>query len=968
MEEIIIEDAGSANISLDRITIYSCRPPELRFVPNVSIFWCCFTRNWCKRPPQDSHLTTSEIHLHHNLYLCAWLDGLEYRILVKPKGIVKILELPECTGETRRLFELLNYICYGVIPPTNHHMNHTMHDLQLLKKRFVDLDFGLNTHLPLPVYTLVKPKQATRFLIHILLSMGSFSNEGELFSGATPTKWFRNAKLLPGQNDDPVTEEDILNLTKKVILEQLLFMPNGTRSFDNACVSAYQAFRTAFLGDSDVNVINLQAPTYLHTQLEEEATPECEKFIKETRDSLTNVLCQLPGAPTKDLLMAATMEQPIQEYAHQSVRIEGQSLVSYTEATTVLHTCKNNIDKFCNQAQGSAKNLIITGGPGCGKTFQMQLAALYARTKGLNCAVTAFMSERAQALGGVHLHNLFCLPGQIYGTPQQMADKAIRKLKLCPVKWNFIKTLHMLFMDEFGNVPAIIIAVLDIIFRYVRNNSAYMGGVWVLCTLDIKQIPPIKSQPALISTLVITNFQMVVLKHSVRTMDDPLAIRATEISRTLDPTEDDLLEFESIIVHNCIHVTSWDDAVIGTDVIRVLGKRVAVLEAEKHFYSQLRRSGTIIHTRMAENVQTVPSAHGTWKAAEEQVVKKLDRMVNEVNELCLYPCMLVEFTHNWVDHYSNSQMGLLVDLPQQQTLDRWQSYEVFAAPHGVKCLPPNVNPDDKAALERHGWKSVMVGPAPEMTQYLYGGISAKRKQYGIRHRLAMTIHRAMGSDFGKIASCVSSQDGRGYNLWMKEQVVVLISRTHYLKDLIFVGESPQATAKALSTLLRTCSPYARLMEHIVNTMTGCTNEPVLRPLQHLPYNVHNQIVPRDENGYVYCIMSQATYMDTYIGTTGNLIKRINKHNSAAGGAKFTRLNSLKPWVCIGFVVGFPDKSTTRLQFEREWQRLKVHRGNQRLNPIQVITLGKELVEAWNLPHGYNLLFIQCIEHRTQVVS
>jgi predicted GIY-YIG superfamily endonuclease len=151
-------------------------------------------------------------------------------------------------------------------------------------------------------------------------------------------------------------------------------------------------------------------------------------------------------------------------------------------------------------------------------------------------------------------------------------------------------------------------------------------------------------------------------------------------------------------------------------------------------------------------------------------------------------------------------------------------------------------------------------------------------------------------------------------------------------------------------------------------MTGSTDEPVLRPLQYLPYNIRNQIVPRDENGYVYCLMSQATYMDTYIGTTSNLIKRINKHNSAAGGAKFTRLNSLKPWVCIGFVVGFPDKSVTRLQFERQWQRLKVYRGNQRLNPIQVITLGKELVEAWNLPHEYNLLFIQCIEHRTHVVS
>jgi len=809
---------------------------------------------------------------------------------------------------------------------------------------------------------MIKPYQTNRFLIHILLSLGTYSNEGELFTGQSPTQWFRNAKLLPGHGDEPVTEEDVNNLTKKVICEDLAFHPNGTVSFDKACVAAHNAFKLAFLEEN--STLNLTAPSYLHTQLVDEANQDQTKYLTEMKDNLMGVLCQLPGAPTKEHLMEATKNAPVPNYIHNLQPLPDQSEESFLEAKQTLDYCKANIDKFCSPHDQAPTNLILNGGPGCGKTFQMKMAALYAAALGLNIAMTAFICDRALELGGIHLHNLFCLPAKITSV-QQAADYAIRNLKFNPLKVYLLLILHILFLDEMGNTSAEILCVLEIIFRYFRNNTAYMGGVLVIATMDHKQLPPIRSTPALMSTLIITNFKMRLLQLSVRARGDQNLIKLIANSRMNDITEEALTEFKSIIIHQCKHVTSWNDPLITRDVIRVLGTRMGVKAAEEKFYADMEQRNIQFRSRFSENLQTVPSAHGQWKPAEEKVILRLDRLVNEPHHLRLYPLMLVDFTWNRIGVHSNGQMGILLDLPTQQVLDNWLPFEVIAAPSGVKTLPPNIQePITKQALELHGWKAIMVGPAPEKTHSISQGMTAKRKQYSIRHRLAMTIHRGMGCDFGKLATCVSSNDGSGFNLWMKEQVIVLISRTNTCNNLIFVGESPEQTADTLASLLQTTTPYSRYIDHVVTNMTGAAEQSnILRPLLHLPYNLRQQLIPFTSNGYVYCIMSLATWSDTYIGTTKDLRKRIRNHNSTRGGALATRNPNLKPWVCIGFIVGFPDTKNARLAFEQTWQERRIFRGHHSLNPMEVLRIGIELVD-WNNAHNENhLTFIQCIEHR-----
>lgn len=82
-----------------------------------------------------------------------------------------------------------------------------------------------------------------------------------------------------------------------------------------------------------------------------------------------------------------------------------------------------------------------------------------------------------------------------------------------------------------------------------------------------------------------------------------------------------------------------------------------------------------------------------------------------------------------------------------------------------------------------------IGIAPEHTHHCFGGMFGKRRQYDIRPRIAMTIHKAMGSDFGQIISSVCHDGINGFRLWDKAQVIVLLSRVHTTQNLIFVGNN-----------------------------------------------------------------------------------------------------------------------------------------------------------------------------------
>ena len=52
--------------------------------------------------------------------------------------------------------------------------------------------------------------------------------------------------------------------------------------------------------------------------------------------------------------------------------------------------------------------------------------------------------------------------------------------------------------------------------RRIKKNNIFLEGLLIICTIDHTQIHPIKARPFLISTHVITFFQMVALETLVR--------------------------------------------------------------------------------------------------------------------------------------------------------------------------------------------------------------------------------------------------------------------------------------------------------------------------------------------------------------------------------------------------------------------------------------------------------------------
>ena len=158
----------------------------------------------------------------------------------------------------------------------------------------------------------------------------------------------------------------------------------------------------------------------------------------------------------------------------------------------------------------------VVGDPGAGKTTVMQLSMVHTITRKLNAYMTTLMSKRAHQLGVIHLAELFCIPVMERSTPSQIAEIALGCIYNCAWKYEFLRTLDALGIDELGQLPAEIIAVADIIMRRLQSSTRFMGGLLLILTIDAAQLYPIKGMHPLLSSHVITCFALLQLEHSVR--------------------------------------------------------------------------------------------------------------------------------------------------------------------------------------------------------------------------------------------------------------------------------------------------------------------------------------------------------------------------------------------------------------------------------------------------------------------
>ena len=185
--------------------------------------------------------------------------------------------------------------------------------------------------------------------------------------------------------------------------------------------------------------------------------------------------------------------------------------------------------------------------------------------------------------------------------------------------------------------------------------------------------------------------------------------------------------------------------------------------------------------------------------------------------------------------------------------------------------------------------------------------------------------------------------------------------------MYFVGDRSRTINEILRVLRGACNRHLHFINELLNNLTseGSTTTPIYRhPTVFRPKDAPVTSVPA-----VYLIVSVAHPEYSYIGETGNLLRRINEHNTGKG-PEVTSSVILRPFAIHAYVIGFTERSE-RLRFESLWKltaRRQSHLASSTGDGL--VEVGRRLVEQENTkqPTNPRLRIVQCgyMEQNTSV--
>lgn len=945
-EYMVLDDVRNSNISVDKITIFSVRPPELRRVFNAVgeyFRWFAYDK---KRVTWDD----MKLQLKDDVTFTSFIDGLQNKIKVRRQALPEIekylntIELDD-TYDNEQDESVINIFKRIIrIDKKKNNGNKISNKSDRIFMRHVEKNIMIDEKgllLPIPVYTYIIPAAGPRFILHILLSMGRFDNEVNLLQHKSLRDCLRYAGLIGPSNDPDDLERYSNKLLYRYLKKQLFQMPKSKQILSGYTCTAGEVFDSIIINDEIP--IHEMPPVQLST-IYASQEQEVTNYMSEIRKNVLDAALKEVGEdvikacniPSRVQLLNADKSYPLEwDPITNFKRINNQPEQSFKEQKEALTYIKQTIDKYTTVQNSYSKNFIIRGFPGSGKSWTMMYALIYARSLGLNVISTAQMAKRAIQLGGTHFHNLFCMHGDKGKTIYSASDNALINITKDAKKGNLLNCLDVLFVDEIGQVTAELMDTIDIIMRRKRESSIFQGGLLIIATMDHTQILPFQKRPFLTSSHLISSFEMYELTQSVRThhkeFQELQSIVRQSYSTLINnkPLVDRFIYLASKLF---TFVDSWDSDEITPSTYRLYGKKIPAKEASREFVRATRAYYKNHNIKLTEkrsiDLQKHRFSHREWKEASDETKQQLEQEVREPETLLFFKGAVYEFTYNQPGQFSYSQMALLLDVPTEEELKNFKKIKVLAAPPGLKEILYNKEKSkDEYILE--GYVEVKVGVPVTRTKYLSNHIQATRKQYGLRHRVTGTIHSIMGDTLERLA-CQISILKKLFKLWDKAQLVVLVSRTRDPANIIFVGNKSE-TLRALKEILLLRSQWTEHIERILNIITINKKEETnttersiqsrVLTMEDFPYTIRNVSLPNCRSGFVYMLYSKKKKY-IYIGQTIDIIQRIKSHNRGYG-AKDTKDFDLRPFAVIGLITGFegdtPSSLALRLHVELQWK-------------------------------------------------
>ena len=169
-----------------------------------------------------------------------------------------------------------------------------------------------------------------------------------------------------------------------------------------------------------------------------------------------------------------------------------------------------------------------------------------------------------------------------------------------------------------------------------------------------------------------------------------------------------------------------------------------------------------------------------------------------------------------------------------------------------------------------------------------------------------------------------------------------------------MGEKDYAIKK-MWELLTVGNQWTRYTRHILDIVTvnrqnndhdddNCFfNHPEVYPFRRI-----DAIIPLDNTGFVYCLVSVPNPQKKYIETTKNLSQWLQKHNNGSGAEEVNDPRDL-PWGIGGYICGLSHMNRIeRMSLEQNWKVLIQNLRNRGINEsFAWIMSGKEVVDTYN---------------------
>jgi predicted GIY-YIG superfamily endonuclease len=991
---LITDDLKLSKVSVDKVTQFSLRPPELLTLFNKLGEYF----RWFIIDTSKISVNKLERYVDVQLEKSCWIDCLQRRVRVRKKALPEIMNYinadiqeerqdDEGRRKTIDLFRRINELVMNsngansnendeVLDEDNHRFQcHVYQDLLV--------DDDNKDHLPIPVFSYITPTMTTSFLLHIMLSMGQFETEVDILMHENLRECLRYCKLIGENNDDESLKSYANNLTKRYIIEQVQYFPNSKRVIDHWIITASNLFRSIIVNDEIpvTEMPSVQLSNILSSQVEEILNYRMrvkQNIIDAAYEELGDANVHRCQIPTKqDLIESSSDNQLDWDPVNSLSRNVSQSEESFDEQQFAIRKIVESINRYRNLSSQTiyTKNIGIRGSPGGGKTWCMMYLVLYAISQGNVVVTTALMCKRAIQLGGIHIAQLFKNPSQSTASAHRQAELAILSLMRKPEKLEFLRSLNIIFFDEMGQISDTLLSILDIILRKIRNSNIYMGGVLIIYSMDHTQIQPINGRPFLTSCHVIPCFQAVTLKHSVRASNDLDFVRIQTIARMnykkfeLDPNLVD--EFITLCSDSFTFVDSWESDKILPSTMRLFSKKIPAREASRQFVASVKRqvaSNEYIE-RLAEDLEKPVNSRADWIQATENTSHKMEQKVKEPQLLLFFRGAIFEMTFNAEGQFSNTQTCILFDIPSVDDLQNWRKIKVLKTPTGLREITFDPDASKEDYIEK-GFVEVSVGIAPGRTQYLGGGIQSKRKQYGLKHHFTSTIHAAMGDTLSSMAIEISFANSN-FKMWDKGQMIVITSRTRMAQDTIFVGDKND-TLNALRHLLTRKTQWTDYMENVLDIITLLnddeddhfneeeqevqggqalperqTNNRTLNPSISFPFRICDISLPMCNTGYVYMLLSMRNQQFTYIGKTDSIRRRIREHNTGVGSVS-TEPTHLRPYALFAYICGANCNDGLLLYLERQWKIKRDRLIANRVNDVKEWAYcGNEIISELN---------------------